>query len=232
MKLFRSLLPLYLLVMGLFFGAAALGSHAVTAVAEHPDFERDVVFIIDAGHGGEDGGTVSCTGVHESVLNLEIAKRLHSLLRLLGRETVMTRTTSQALSTQGSTIAARKLSDLKNRVALVRQIPAGILVSIHQNQFSDPQYAGPQVFFGSQTGSRELACFLQQALNDGLGIKKGRAARAVGKVYLMQRIPRTAVLLECGFLSNPREEALLRSDAYQLRLCAVAATALTRYADA
>lgn len=232
MKLFRSLLPLYLLVIGLFAGASVLGSHAVTAVAERPDFERNPVFIIDAGHGGEDGGTVSCTGVYESKLNLQIAQRLGSLLHLLGREAVLTRTTSAALSTQGSTIAARKLSDLKNRVALAEKIPAGILVSIHQNQFPDPRYSGPQVFFGRQPGSRELAIFLQQALNDGLALQKGRAAKAAGQVYLLQKVPRAAVLLECGFLSNPREEALLRSCSYQLRLCAVAATALTNYADA
>lgn len=227
MKLFKSLLPVYLLIMMLFAGATVFGSHAVTAVAEHRPVERSRVFVIDAGHGGEDGGTVSCTGVHESRINLEIAKKLDSLLRLLGCETVMTRQTDQALSTQGETIAARKLSDLKNRVSLVNKVDNGILVSIHQNQFSQPQYAGPQVFWGKD--GQALGNFLQTALNEGLRPEHGRKAKKAGKIYLMEHVHTPAVLVECGFLSNPREESLLRSKSYQQKVSVVLAAALAQY---
>ena len=226
MKLLRTLWPVYLAVIVLFGGTTMLGNRMVTVVAERPEVKRQRIFVIDAGHGGEDGGTVSCTGVYESKLNLEVALRLNSLLHLLGHETVLTRTSPDALSTQGDTIAARKLSDLKNRVRLVNSVPGGVLVSIHQNQFPQSRYAGPQVFWGPQQGSKGLACRLQEAMNEGLKIRKGRGAREAGNVYLLRQVRCAAVLIECGFLSNPREEALLRTKEYQLKLCAVTAATL------
>lgn len=229
MKLLKSLLPMYIPVICLFLGLTLLGDRAVTAAAENRPLPRSRCFIIDAGHGGEDGGTVSCTGVYESRINLEIAKRLESLLHLLGQDTVMTRSADEALSTQGNTVAARKLADLKSRVRLVNSVPNGILISIHQNQFPQARYSGPQVFWGSRPGSQPLARILQQRLNKGLQLSGGRSPGPAKRVYLMQQVQTPAVLIECGFLSNPKEEALLRSGAYQQRLSAILAAALAEY---
>jgi N-acetylmuramoyl-L-alanine amidase len=107
----------------------------VSTISENREVQHNVVFIIDAGHGGEDGGAVSCTGVTESAINLQIAIRLDDLLHLLGYETVMIRRTDTSVYTEGSTIATRKLSDLKHRTKIVNNTKHGILLSIHQNFF-------------------------------------------------------------------------------------------------
>ena len=119
MKLVKKLAPLYLLVIAAFLGLTFLGDRAVTAMTETAPIERRRVFVIDAGHGGMDGGATSCTGVLESQINLEIALRLDDLMHLLGHETVMIRTTDKSVYTQGDTIAAQKVSDLKQRVKIV-----------------------------------------------------------------------------------------------------------------
>ena len=105
------------------------------------------LIIIDPGHGGEDGGAISCTGVSESKLNLEISLRLNDLLNLLGYDTCLIRDSDISIHTKGETIAQKKASDLKERVRIVNETENAVLLSIHQNQFPDSRYSGPQVFF-------------------------------------------------------------------------------------
>ena len=93
MKLIKNLLPIYLILLGLFVGTAFAGSRVVTVAAKSASIVRQHVFVIDPGHGGIDGGATSCTGVPESQLNLEISLRLNDLMHLLGYETCMIRTT-------------------------------------------------------------------------------------------------------------------------------------------
>ena len=108
-----------------------------------------VVLVIDPGHGGEDGGTLSCTGVRESGLNLEIALRMRDLMAFLGQPTVMTRTEDRAIySSQAQTLREKKASDLKNRVSMVNELDGAVLLSIHQNSLpSSPVTHGAQVFW-------------------------------------------------------------------------------------
>ena len=113
--LWLSLVPVYALIVFCFLFAAIGGSRAVTVIAENAPVYNRVCVVIDPGHGGEDGGAVSCTGVTESGFNLDIALRLNDLLHLLGIDTVMTRDTDRSIHTQGDTIAVRKVSDLKER---------------------------------------------------------------------------------------------------------------------
>lgn len=184
------------------------------------------VFVIDPGHGGLDGGAVSCTGVLESHLNLRIALRLNDLLHLMGQQTVMTRTTDISLHTQGNTIAAKKASDLKQRVQCANKTENGVLVSLHQNQFSDSRYSGAQVFYGNVDGSQQLAETMQALFLRYLNPGSRRKAKPAESVYLMRHINHPGILIECGFLSNVQEEMLLRSEQYQKKLCAVIASAL------
>ena len=114
------------------------------------------VVVLDAGHGGEDGGAVTATGVYESRLNLEITLRLNDFLQLLGVPTRMVRTGDVSVSTEGETVAQRKSSDIRNRVALVESIPGCWLVSVHQNRFEQEQYRGAQVFYRSSEESKRL----------------------------------------------------------------------------
>lgn len=225
-KAWVAMLPFYLLVAIVFIGIAKSGSDAVTVISQNTPPEREHRIIIDAGHGGIDGGATSCTGVLESTLNLQIALRLNDLLNLLGYDTVMIRTTDTSVYTEGSTIAAQKVSDLKERVRICNETENGILVSIHQNTFSDGRYSGPQVFYATTGESRTLAEGLQNRLNEVLNPESHRAAKTTDTVYLLRNIRCEGVLIECGFLSNPAEEALLRDGAYQQKLCAVIASAL------
>lgn len=198
---------------------ASLGSRTVTAISQNLPPERDFCFIIDPGHGGVDGGATSCTGKQESAFNLEIGLRLRDLLHFLGYETRMTRDSDISIHRTGETIAQKKMSDLKERVRICSETEGAVLLSIHQNTFPDQRYSGPQVFYSSSEGSQELATTLQSALGN-------RSIKRAEGIYLMEHISCTGVLIECGFLSNPEEEAKLCSPEYQKQLaCIIAATA-------
>jgi N-acetylmuramoyl-L-alanine amidase len=228
---FVAFLPFYLLVIILFIGVAVGGSRAVTTITENQPVPRNITFIIDAGHGGIDGGATSCTGALESRLNLEISLRLNDLMQLLGYRTVMIRTTDTSVHTSDGSIAQIKLSDLKERVRIVNETENGILISIHQNTFSDSRYSGPQVFYGRTGEGEELAKILQLSLNDSLKPDGNRQSKKAEGIYLMDHIRSTGVLIECGFLSNPAEEMKLRSDTYQQKLCCVIGTTVGNFLD-
>lgn len=223
------MLPFYLLAAILCIGAACFGSDAVTAVAEARPVVRYHTIVIDAGHGGIDGGATSCTGMLESALNLQIALRLNDLMHLFGYDTVMIRTSDVSIHTSGETIAAQKISDLRQRVRIVNETPNAVLVSIHQNTFSDSRYGGAQVFYTDNEQSRELAHLLQTALCQTVNEGSNRKSKMAKGVYLMNHIQNTGVLVECGFLSNPQEEAMLRDAEYQKKLCNVILSAVSDF---
>ena len=222
---------MYLMIVAICILCISFGNAAVTTAAESISVTREHVVIIDAGHGGEDGGATSCAGYLESEINLSIALRLNDLCHLLGLDTVMIRTSDISVYTEGKTLAAKKASDLRQRVNIVNSYPNGILVSIHQNTFSDSRYYGAQVFYAATDGSKELAESMQIQFNE-VDPKSSRQVKASSGVYLMQHIKKTGVLIECGFLSNPEEEAKLRNSDYQKRLCGVIVSALSAYISA
>ena len=229
MKLIKKLTPAYVLVLTAFLCITVFSSHAVTVMAENSAIQRQHTVVIDPGHGGEDGGATSCTGVLESQINLEIALRLDDLLHLMGHETVMIRTTDRAVYTQGDTIAEKKVSDLKQRVKIVNNTKNAVLLSIHQNQFSDGKYHGAQVFYAPGKESKTLAEKMQAALVGSVNPGSNRKSKKSDGVYLMQHIQCPGILIECGFLSNREEEAALRTPEYQKKLCAVIAATLSEY---
>lgn len=226
-----AMLPFYLLAAIVCIGAAVWGSGAVTTAVQNAPVEREYTVIIDPGHGGIDGGATSCTGVLESGINLEIGLRLNDLLGLLGHDTVMIRTTDTSVYTEGNTIAAQKVSDLKERARICNETENAVLISIHQNTFSDSRYGGAQVFYAPTKGSQSLATALQNGFCAELNPGSSRRCKAAESVYLLQNIRCTGVLLECGFLSNPEEEAKLRSAEYQQKICCVIAAALNEFFD-
>lgn len=221
----------YVLIVSSLIVTASLVSEVTTVVAQLTPIERNYTIVIDAGHGGPDGGATSCTGVMESKFNLDISMRLNDLLQLLGYKTVMIRTEDESIYISGETIAAKKISDLRQRVKLANEIQGGVLVSIHQNTFSDSRYSGPQVFYGTQGEGEQLAKILQKSLTEVLSPGSNRMAKKADGIYLMQHINCTGVLIECGFLSNPEEEAKLRNDQYQQKLCCVIGTSLVNFLD-
>ena len=223
----------WLLTYGLcifgFLMAIHWGNRAVTVIAENQPIVREHCIVIDAGHGGLDGGATSCTGKLESSFNLEISLRLNDLFHLLGYDTHMIRTTDTSVYTKGETIAQKKVSDLKERVRIVNETENALLLSIHQNNFSDGKYSGAQVFYGAGEGSEALAKALQTELVSALNQESRRQCKKSDGVYLMEHIDCTGVLIECGFLSNSEEEARLRSPEYQRHLCCVIAATVSRF---
>ena len=228
-RFLKKYFPVYLLVISLFVGSATIMTRTVTAIAEALPIPRNVTIVIDPGHGGEDGGATSCTGKFESQFNLEISLRLRDLLHFLGYKTKMIRTLDTSVYTNGTTIAEKKRSDLKHRVDMVNETADALLLSIHQNQFSDGRYSGAQVFYAPTDGSKSLAELTQSLLVASLNPGSKRACKPAESVYLMQHIRCTGILVECGFLSNREEEAALQTPEYQKKLCCVIASAADQF---
>lgn len=219
------LAPTVLLVISFFL------SDAVTAIAENTSLTPRRCIIIDPGHGGEDGGATSCAGVLESKYNLEIALRLNDVMQLMGLNTKMIRTTDKSIYTKGDTIAQKKVSDLKERVSIANNTDNAMLISIHQNYFSDSKYSGAQVFYAPTDSSRDLAQMLQQDISSYLQKTNHRKIKKANGIYLMEHIQCTGVLVECGFLSNDEEEANLRQPDYQKALCCVITASVSNFLD-
>ena len=225
-KLTAQWIPVYALMLLAGLLIAAFGDKALTVMSENTYTDTRHCIIIDAGHGGVDGGATSCTGVPESQLNLQIALRLNDLLHLLGYRTNMIRTEDISVYTSGDTIAAKKISDLKERVRIIDETEKAILISIHQNYFTDSRYSGAQVFYPGTQGSEIFAKDMQNKFVTSLNPGSNRQAKRISGVYLMEHIQCTAVLVECGFLSNPEEEEKLRCAQYQKKLCCVIAASV------
>ena len=186
---------------------------------------QGTVLVIDAGHGGGDGGAVSPTGALESHINLAVALRLDGVLGLYGVRTLPLREEDTSLHNKESkTLRQKKNSDLHNRADRVNAQKNAVLLSIHQNSYPDGRYSGAQVFYAPTDGSRELAQTVQESLRLTLDPKNGRLEKQIpDTIYLMNHISCPAVLVECGFLTNTREEQLLRDSTYQTKLaCALA----------
>lgn len=223
-----------LLLCGFVAGLFAVlwhGNAAFTAAFAPEAAEPPITVVVDAGHGGEDGGAVAADGTVESGLNLSIARRVRDLLTFAGVPTAVTREGEDAIYDPGSaTLREKKVSDLHNRVALVNDIPNAILLSIHQNSLpSSPSTRGAQAFWNRQEGAEDLASSIQEALNTAINAwHEKKAAQVPSSVYLMKEITVPGVLVECGFLSNAAETEQLKDPAYQTKLAsAIAAGVLT-----
>ena len=228
-KLLLSLTPIYALVLIGFVFTAGVTNRVITVISMEPSSNSRHTIIIDPGHGGEDGGATSCTGVLESTFNLEIGHRLNDMMHLLGLQTLMIRETDRSVYRAGETIAQKKVSDLKERVRIINETPNALLISIHQNTFPVEQYWGAQAFYPNTSGSKEMASIMQSQLQKSLMPSNNRKAKPANGIYLMEKIQCTGLLLECGFLSNRQEEAKLRDGEYQKQLCAVIASVYSQY---
>lgn len=236
MKQCRKWMPdliFYLFLAAVVLLGTGIASRSVTVLAQGEPLPRAFCVVIDAGHGGEDGGATSCTGASESGINLDISLRVNDLLHLLGCKTLMIRTTDTAIYTQGTTIAQKKVSDLKERVRIINTTQNAIFLSIHQNHFPDARYWGAQVFYSENAESEALATKLQQSFVASINRGSNRKTKKATGIYVMEHISCPAVLVECGFLSNYEEESKLRSPEYQKKLaCVIASTLSTYLADA
>jgi N-acetylmuramoyl-L-alanine amidase len=190
------------------------------------------VIVIDAGHGGMDGGCVSVDGTAEKYINLAIASDCRDLFRALGFEPVCTRETDEAIYDEGTEgLSAQKLSDMENRLEIFSRYADGISLSIHQNQFTDSQYSGAQMFYQEgNAGGELLAQTLRGQFAALLQPDNTRETKPVtDELYLLKNTQCPAVMVECGFLSNPDEAALLESEDYQKKVAFTVATGVCEF---
>jgi len=233
MRFVRQNIFTYALIIAAISAATVLFANVyITTASLSEPYGSHTTVIIDPGHGGEDGGAVSVHGIKESALNLQIAHRTDDLLHLLGVSTIMTRTEDISVhSADAVTIAEKKVSDLQNRVTLVNGTEAALLLSIHQNMFPESKYKGAQVFYSGRAESRLLAESMQRTLINALDRDNRRAAKPAEAIYLMEHVQCPAVLVECGFLSNPDECRLLCTQEYQKKLAIVLTADITDYLE-
>ena len=175
----------------------------------------DFTVVIDAGHGGIDGGVVGVDGVKESTLNLAYAKQLGAVFERSGFNVVYTRATDAGL--YGLPTKGFKLRDMQARKAIIDNARPNLVLSVHMNKYSQSYRSGPQVFFqeGQEQG-QILADSLQRVFNDFTGNKHEAIA---GDFYICREIDCPSVIVECGFLSNSDECAKLQTDAYREEIC-------------
>ncbi len=187
----------------------------------------DATVVIDAGHGGEDGGAVSVSGAVESHINLAIALRLDQIFGLFGVNAVLLRDSDISLHDPGAeTLREKKVSDLHNRVEMIQSLESPTVISIHQNTYASSRYHGAQVFYANGELSLPLAQTTQAVLKQAVDPDNGRKPAAIPEsVYLMNHISCPAILVECGFLSHYQEDQLLQTPVYQTKLAVALAGA-------
>lgn len=194
--------------------------------------EKPTVIVLDPGHGGEDPGASSDTGVKEKDLNLKISDVCFILLKAYGFDVRMTRKDDRLLYDLYNDLddyeGKKKAYDLKNRIRFADECGADLFVSIHLNKFFRPQYGGLQVYYSANDpASKEYASAVQETVREKLSPDNERQIKkATSSIYLLKNIERSAILVECGFLSNPKDLLDLTNERYQLDLCATICSAL------
>ena len=209
---------------------ALISWQAGTLVAVHnqaaeADKARPVV-VIDAGHGGSDPGKVGINGQLEKDINLKITEQLKAYLEASDVEVILTRDSDQGLYSSGD--SHKKMADMRKRCEIINEAVPDLVVSIHQNSLpSSKRTHGAQVFYGKKEGSAEVANAVQLALNQTVNAGNEKTEKAIdASIFLMKNVTAPAILIECGFLSNENETALLKSGEYQQRLAVVIASGL------
>lgn len=173
------------------------------------------------GIGGEDrSALLAQVGVDEAELNLKIALKLQNLLEQGGTTVILTRSDDTSIyELDKKTLSQKKVSDIKNRVKIGNESEADIFVSIHMNKIPQTQYNGWQTFYNAKSEKGKLlAESIQKALNDTIPRKNDRLSKSINNVYIVEHVEIPLVLVECGFLSNAEELALLVNDDYQDKL--------------
>lgn len=189
--------------------------------------DNRVTLVIDAGHGGIDGGAVSAAGVKESEINLAIATRLNSLAELYGVRTHMTRVDD---SSKSATEGYSEHEDLVRRVEEINSAPNGILISIHQNCYPTSQPSGAQVLYSAYTGGEQLGKLCHANLITYLDPSNRRVAEPASKgLYITAHAKCPAILVECGFMSNQGDVEKLCDREYQTALASVLLASFLQY---
>ena len=208
---------------------AGMGGKGKAGEGSGADAAGKGTIVIDAGHGGFDSGMVGGSGITEKVLNLVYAKTLAALLTEAGYRVVQTRDTEEGLYDADE--SHKKAQDMQRRCAVIEQEQPLLAVSIHQNSYpQDASVCGPQVFYYEHSAEGEqLAKCIQTCMNEQLEIARPRVQKGNASYYILKRSASTTVIVECGFLTNPAEEAKLQEEVYQDKLVKAVCDGVLQY---
>ena len=207
-------------VMAYFLGTFYLGEPSDT-VSAHSSAPKYTTVIIDAGHGGEDGGTSSAAGLVEKDVNLSIAQNLAKMLKSSGINVVMTREDDKLLYDRNVDFHGRKKKlDMAARLNIINKTENAIFVSIHMNAYQNPKYSGLQVWYSQNHADSEMLAGIIQSSNQKLlqPDNERKIKSATSAIFLLNEAKCPAVLVECGFLSNTDEAAKFESDEHRQKV--------------
>lgn len=225
-----AIITAFLIILSAMLYLTFMANFSAAEASSMPITQKTV--IVDAGHGGDDGGAIGIDGTVEKDINLDIALKLEKILKFYGFNVIMTRTQDVMTCDDGlDSLRKRKISDIHNRFELMRKNPDAIFISVHQNKFEDSSQHGTQVFYsGNDERSKELAEAIQASVTLTLQRKNDRVVKKSGSgIYLLYHAKIPAVLVECGFISNSDEVKKLKDESYRMKLAILIADGLLKY---
>lgn len=189
------------------------------------------IILIDPGHGGFDGGAVSKRGTIEKDINLSISKKINDRLKENRYKVYMTREEDISLHEKGKSLKEKKVEDLKKRCSLKIETNCDLFISIHQNMFTDSRFFGAQVWYSDYKDSEVFANIMQKHLKDEVDNNNKRLPKAAKDSYriLRDKYEKPCIILECGFLSNPKEEEKLKDEEYQNKIAEAVVNSINEY---
>ena len=233
MKPNKKTLKLTLSMIGCFALLAVSARITESALPVAAPAAQKPVIVLDAGHGGLDSGAVGQSGVLEKDVNLAVVLDLRDMLEMSGFEVVLTRDEDISIYDPGvEGIRNQKLNDMDNRLKIIQSHPDSIFLCIHQNNFTDPDYFGAQMFYNNNNpDNRSLAQIMQHKFTE-LQPKNDREIKLSGdELFLLKSNPNPSLMIECGFLSNPEEEAQLATWEYQQKVAFTIYGGVMEYLD-
>lgn len=225
-----AIITAFLIILSAMLYLTFMANFSAAEASSMPITQKTV--IVDAGHGGDDGGAIGIDGTVEKDINLDIALKLEKILKFYGFNVIMTRTQDVMTCDDGlDSLRKRKISDIHNRFELMRKNPDAIFISVHQNKFEDSSQHGTQVFYsGNDERSKDLAEAIQTSVTLTLQRKNDRVVKKSGSgIYLLYHAKIPAVLVECGFISNSDEVKKLKDESYRMKLAILIADGLLKY---
>ena len=225
-----AIITAFLIILSAMLYLTFMANFSAAEASSMPITQKTV--IVDAGHGGDDGGAIGIDGTVEKDINLDIALKLEKILKFYGFNVIMTRTQDVMTCDDGlDSLRKRKISDIHNRFELMRKNPDAIFISVHQNKFEDSSQHGTQVFYsGNDERSKELSEAIQTSVTLTLQRKNDRVVKKSGSgIYLLYHAKIPAVLVECGFISNSDEVKKLKDESYRMKLAILIADGLLKY---
>ncbi len=208
--------------------AVIAGLHNNNTKAAAADTKEGYVIVIDPGHGGSDPGKVGCNNILEKDINLAISNELKSCLEEQGIKVIMTRTDDAGLYSEED--SNKKAADMRERCRIIEENAADIVVSIHQNSYTDSSVAGAQVFYYKHSKSgAELAQIIQDSLKNNVNPDNNRLIKANDSYYMLIHTKCPTVIVECGFLSNPGEAEKLSEEDYQKQIAEAISDGIKEY---